>query len=309
MTLLRRKRVIAAKIESNAGTAVALAGADGVFNAYDAEIQPTAEFIQRQGQGSAGQLAGVVGVPTGTMSFRTELYGNGAGTKPSWADVLFPACGFPVSSGNIFAPLTAAPGTAVKTVTIGVFEDGLFKSLRGAVGTFVLTAEPGKPVYFDWTFTGAWVTPTDASIIAPTYPTRLPIRARQGTTTVGTYALCYSSFTLDAGNVIAPRLCVNAIGGIHSMIITDRNITGTIDPESNLVANYPVYTDWINSTTKTLTVEFADADDKFIILSSGFQVTNAQEGDREGLQIDSIDYQLVKGNSPDSEITMEFDDA
>jgi len=310
MTLLRRKRVIAAKLETTVGTAITLAGADGVFNAFDATIQPTAEFIERTAQGSAGQIAGVVGLPTGTMTFRIELVGDGAGGVPTWASTLLPACGL-VATGSVFAPKTAAAGTTTsdpRTVTIGLFEDGLFKSLRGAVGNMVLTAEPGNPVYLDFTFTGAWVTPTDATIIAPTYPTRLPIRARGAVTTIGTYAPCYSSLTIDLGNVITPRPCVVAVGGLHSFMITDRNITGSLDPESKLVTTYPLYTDWIDSVTKAFSATFADEQDAVILASTGFQVTNAQEGDRGGLQIDTIDFQFVKGNSPDSEFSIKFDE-
>jgi len=310
MTLLRRRRVIAAKIETAAGTAVTLAGADGVFNAYDVEIQPTAEFIDRTAQGSAGRLTGVVGVPTGTMTFRTEVYGDGAGGVPSWASTLLPACGLVKATvGNTFSPKTAAPGTDVKTVTIGVFEDGLFKSLRGAVGTLTITAETGKPIYIDWEFMGAWVTPVDATIIAPTYPTRLPIRARAGTLSIGSFNPCFSSFTLSLNNEMTPRLCTAAVGGIHSMIITDRNIGGTLDPESKLVSVYPLYTDWFDSVTKQVSAGFEDGDDRFTIAIPNFQVINAQSGDRSGLQIDTITYQCAKGNSPDSEFSLEFDSA
>jgi hypothetical protein len=170
MTLLARKRVLACKTETTVGTAISLAGADAVFNVFDATIQPTIEFVSRMGQAAFGSITGSVGQASGTLTFRTELFGDGAAGVPSWASTLLPACGF-VNSAGTFSPKSEAPGSNVKTLTMGLYEDGIFKSIRGAVGNCVVTIVPGKPVDLNWTFTGAWVTPTDVAILAPTYPT------------------------------------------------------------------------------------------------------------------------------------------
>ena len=305
MTLLARKRVLAAKIETTVGTPIALAGADAAFNVFDATIQPTIEFVSRMGQASFGSITGSVGAASGTLSFRTELFGDGAGGIPGWASTLLPACGFTLST-DTFLPRSEAPGLSVKTLTMGLYEDGVFKSIRGAVGNCVATIEPGKPVNLNWTFTGAWVTPTDVPLIAPTYPTRLPIRASSSTVTLGAFAPCFSSMTIDFGNQIVPRTCAASANGIHSYIITNRLPVGTLDPEAKLVAGYPTYGEWINSTERVMTAFFEDGADEITFTGSKFQLTNVQEGDREGLQTDTLTYQLNRGNSGADELTILF---
>lgn len=291
MSLLNKKRVLVAKTETTAGTAISVSGSDGAFNVFDLSIQPSAEFIARPGQGAFGQRYGIVGATSGTVSFRTELYGDGAGGVPAWAATLFPAVGL-VDSAGTFSVKSEAPGSNVKTLTLGVYEDGLFKSIRGAVGNLAITVEPNKPVMFTWTFTGAWVTPTDVSIVTPTHPTRMPIRAGAAAALIGSVVPHFSSMTFDLGNVITPRLSVNAINGIHSYIITDRNITGSLDPESTLVATAPKYTDWINSVERAFSLTVEDAADTVTFSAPQFQITNLQEGDRGGLLIDTVTFQL-----------------
>jgi len=305
MTLLARKRVLAAKIETTVGTAIALSGTDAVFNVFDATIQPTIEFVSRMGQAAFGSITGSVGQASGTLTFRTELFGDGAAGVPGWASTLLTACGF-VNSAGVFSPKSEAPGSNVKTLTMGLYEDGVFKSIRGAVGNCVVTIVPGKPVDLNWTFTGAWVTPTDVALLAPTYPTLLPMRASGAAVALDAFTPCFSSMTIDFGNVITPRTCAASTNGVHSYIITNRIPVGTIDPEAKLVASYATYGEWIASTERSMTATFDSATDQVIFSAPNFQLTNVQEAEREGLQTDTLTYQLNRGNSGNDELTIEF---
>src|SRR6056297_2341837 len=124
MPLLKRKRVFAAKVEATAGTAETLTASEGAFNAYNVMIQPTVTVEEREAQASFNRLAGVPGARQGTATFRTDIHYD-ATNIPTWASVLLPACGF-VDDDPSFLPKTAAPGTGVKTLTIGCFQDGMF---------------------------------------------------------------------------------------------------------------------------------------------------------------------------------------
>lgn len=301
------KRILAAKIETTSGNSIALGNADAAMNVFNLTANQTAEFIARKAQGSYGQIAGVVGLQTGVFSFSTELTGDGAGGAPAWLQTLMAACGLTYTAG-VFALRSEAPGTNVKTLTLGAYIDGVYKQIAGAAGTFTLDAPTGGRVMFNWTFSGRWTTPTDVALLTPTYPTRRPIMARAGVVTIGSFAPCFSTFSLDLGNVVTPRPCLVAAGGLASFVVTDRNITGTIDPESKLVATNPVYTQWINSTEQAFSIRFADADDRVTIEAPAFQIANAQEGDRSGIQIDTISYQLNTGGTPNAEMTITFDE-
>jgi len=238
--MLSKVKLLACKTEGTVGTYEALTGTEAVYNAFDTNFATGAEVIARGGQGALGQLAAQIAMKVGVITFRTELYGDGAGGVPAWASVLLPAVGFTNDSGT-FRLRSEMPGSNVKTLSMSTYEGpGLRRSIRGAVGDLSIVVMPGKFVDFNWTFTGAYVGTTDTAILEPTHPTQSPLRASSGTTTIGGVAACYSQMTINLGNVVTPRPCITAIDGLHSFAITDRNINGTLDPESRLVATAPV---------------------------------------------------------------------
>lgn len=308
--IIKNQRLLAAKIEGTVGTAETLLAADATpFTAFDVVIQPTAEFLQRPSQGSSQQLVGVVAQRSGTATFRTEWIPDGTLAVPAWADVLFPGVACPSLASGTFTPTTAAPGANVKTLTIGVFQGGRYKAIRGAVGNVVITIQPGQPIYCDWTFTGAWITPVDIATPKTTRTTQKPMLGQQGSTTIGGIAMCYSSMTIDFGNTITMRPCIASPSGIHSFAVTNRNINGTIDPESKLVATHPAYTDWIDGVTRALVITFSGGGNDVEITAPALQITNPQEGEREGLEVDQINYQLVAatGSANDTEFKIEME--
>jgi len=90
--------------------------------------------------------------------------------------------------------------------------------------------------------------------------------------------------------------------------VTDRFPTGTLDPESTLVATNPLYTQWISSTEQAfdLTLESSTGDTVISLDIPKFQVSNAQEGDRSGIQFDTVTYQANRGNTGNDEFTLTF---
>jgi hypothetical protein len=305
MTLIWRKSTIAAKIETTAGSIESLTNAEGVFNAFNSVINPDATFEERPAQGSYGHMPGVVGMRSGTMTFTTELFGDGAGGVPGWASTLLPACGW-VNSAGVFTPRTEAPGSNVKTVTIAKYENGVAKRLRGAMGMFSIVMAVGNRVLINWTFRGAWQAPEDVALLAPTYPTRSPMRAT-GTYTLASAAHCFSSMTINSGNNLILRPCITASdgSGIATAHVGNRLPTGSFDPESKLVATDDRYGRWLAGTEQALSIAFADAADTITIAAPKVQIRNPQEADREGLQVDNIEFQCNK-NSGDDELSITF---
>lgn len=303
--MLYRKRVLAAKVETTVGTAISVSGTDAAMNVFNLVANPTATSEQRMGQGAFGQLSSVVGLQTGQFTFLTEITDDGSGGAPAWLQTLLAGCGVTYSTG-VFSPRSEAPGSNVKTLTLGAFVDGVYKQIAGAVGTVSLAAPVGQRVMLSWTFQGRWTAPTDVALATPTYPTLPPLMAKGGSVTIGSWTPCFSNFTLDLGNVVSPRPCLTALGGLHSFIVTDRMTVGTIDPESTLVATNPLYTQWINSTEQVLDLVFEGDGYNVTIDAAKFQVSNAQEGDRGGQQIDTVTYQLNRGNAGNDEFTITF---
>jgi len=307
--LLRRRRVLAAKIETTPGTAESLAGSDGLFNVYDTEVQPSVEMAQRPGQGGFGMLRPVAGARSGTVSFRIDL--TGGDPLPAWATTFLPACAY-VATGDVYTPVSAAPGTAagVKTLTIGSYQDGLLKMLRGCMGNAVFTFVAGMPISVVFTFTGLWVDPIDAAMVAPNYPSVLPPRFANAGLTIGgsLWSPKISQMTFDMGNEVILREDPSDITGYCTALVTDRLPSGTIDPEASLVATRDTYGDWLDSTESALSLSCGQAGNRISLDAPKWCIINPQEADRNKIQIDTIEYQFNRdADAGDDEVEITID--
>lgn len=311
MTLLKRKRVLAAKIETTPGTAVSLAAADAVFNCWDVKIDPDIEMVERMGQGGFGNIASVPGGYKGKATFKTDLSWDSTSTEPAWADTLLPGCGLVKSGSNQFFPKTEAPGSNVKTLTIGAYIDGKFHSLCGAVGTFKIVCPTGRMAYIEWDFTGIWITPSDVAIISPTYPTAPALRCGTGATSWNSVTLFAESLTLDCGNTVTLRESSTASGYVAG-IITDRKPMVTCNPEAKLVATADRYGSLLAMTEATLTWDIpgpivTTTAGKITIAAPKAQIIKNTEGDRNSLVTDELEFQLNKNVSAiDQEFSILF---
>lgn len=305
--MLYKKRVFAAKVETTPGTAESLTATEGVFNAYVPVTQPDIPFEEREGQGAFSPLSGVPNARSGTVNFEVDML-LGSGALPTWASVLLPACGF-VEDTGVFAPVTESPGTNVKTLTIGTYEDGMFKRIKGAVGNPVFTFTSGMNVRVAFSFTGIWVPPTDVAIIAPTYPTTAPLRFAGATAlTLGAATPKIQQMTLDFGNTITLREDATDISGYSTAIITGRRITGSINPESVLVATKDYYGEWIARTEQALALTLSQGGLSVAFAAPKLQWTNVQGGDRNGMAIEDLSFVLNRSAAAgDDELTITFD--
>jgi len=309
MPLLRRKAVFAAKVEAAIGTAESLTTAEAAFNARDFIIQPSIGMTRREGQGGFNYLPSIPEGMQGTCTIVHDLAYDGT-TVPSWASVLLPACGW-VASAMVFSPKTEGPGSNVKTLTIGHYKDGKLSLISGAMGTFVITLETGKVGYITFTFTGKYSTnETDTAIIAPTYPTTLPMRFAAGALTWNSVALCTSKVTIDAGNSVIMRECVNATdrSGYVSAIVTNRAPVITADPESVLVATNPLDSKWLTSSGEAFSCQIGAAGNSIVFAAPEAVLENKQQGNRNDMLTDDLTWLCAaNASTADAELTITFD--
>lgn len=311
MPLLKRKRVLAAKIETTIGTPISLSSADAAMNVYSPMIQANVEMEEREGQGGFGYLPSIAGARTGTATFRTYLEWDGSATEPAWADTFLPACGW-VKSGQVYTPRSEAPGSNVKTLTIGCYVDKLFKSISGAMGTFVVTLPTGKSGYIDWTFTGVWQEPSDVAIITPTYPTAKPLKYTSGLAEWNDVNLCVSQVTIDAGNEVIMRECPTTAAGYISAIVTNRKPKITADPEASTVAAQDRWAAWLSSTEYALEIDVGgpaggSSDAVLSFDAPKATITNLQEADRGKFVTDQLEFACNKnGATHDEELSITF---
>lgn len=310
--LLKRVRTIAAAVESTVGTAESLSASDGVFNAYNPEIQAEIDSEEREAQGSMDTLSHVPSGRAGTMTFATDMGWDGSAV-PEWASILLPACGY-VESSQVYTPRSEAPGSNVKTLTLGMYENGLFKSLVGAVGTFKIVCPAGKIPMIEWEFKGVWQAPSDVAIIAPTYPTNTPLRFGAGTITYNSVAQVVENVTFDAGNEITMREDASKAAGFISGLITDRRPMVTLNPESQLVATQDKFGLWVAGTEAAFSCAIdgptgTSSNGNVTLAASKAQVKNITESDRGKIQVDEVELACNKnGATKDQQITITFTD-
>lgn len=306
MTLLSRLSVLAVKVETTPGTPESLTNSEAAYNFMDAEINGDIAVSTRPLQGSFRKLPGVPGGRAAEATFTLELTGDGAGGVPGWATVLLAGCGIVNTTGTL-SPRNEAPGTNVKTLTLGLYEDGRRKLMSGAVGNVVFNFTPGQPVMMNFTFRGVYQGVTDTAMLTPTYPTLTPIRASNdnGQFAVNSVPQVISSASFDIGNTIELRQSVATTTGFSYGIITDRTPVWSIDPEAKLVATADVFGDWVAGTTRALQLDLEDAADVVTFAAPAVQKTSVSNADRNGLRVDTQTLMCVRSGT-DPEFTITF---
>jgi len=306
MTLLKRRRVLAASIEGTSGTAETLDATDATFNAYDIGLSLDIEMEEREGQAFGG-LPAMPGGHKAKMTFKIDAAWDGTATEPDWAEIFLPCCGW-VKSSQTYTPRTEAPGSNVKTATIEQYTNGIKTQIYGAAGTFKLVCPTGKTAYFEFEFTGIWGGRTDTAILSPSYSTSLPLRYANSTTTWNSVALCLENITLDSGNEVVMRECATNTAGYHAGIITNRKVTVTGNPESKLVATTDRWGALLASTEAALTWDLdGPTNSKITIAAPKAQIVAAAEGDRNGLLTDELTWNCNRnGSTVDQEASIVF---
>lgn len=302
--MLYKRRVLAFKIEVTPGTAESLADADAVF-CFDPVMQGDIPQKDRVATGSLSRLASVPGPRKGTITFDIELAGSGvdAITDPKWATLL-QACGMKTAAGVY----TFTSNTAdYKTITLGLYEDGVFKLMSGAMGTWSLEAENGRPGMIRFSFEGIWNAPTDASMLAlPSYAV-VPPRFAAATFTLGAETPKISRISLESGNTIKLVEDITKASAYNRAVVTDRKVGGRIDPEAETIAAWDVWGQWIAGTEAALTLQIGSVAGNIINFTANkCQISNAQEAERELLVTTDIDYQLNATSAGDDELSVSF---
>jgi hypothetical protein len=178
------------------------------------------------------------------------------------------------------------------------------------MGTWKIMAETGKQAQIEFTFTGKYSTnETDTALIAPTYPTVLPLRVAAGALTFNAVALCTSNVEFDAGNSVVMRECVNATdrSGYVSAVVTNRAPVITADPESVLVATQNRDNLWLTSDPQAFSMRIGVSGTSITVAAPKAQLENKQQGNRNDINTDDLTWLATAGTSADTELTITFD--
>lgn len=305
MPLLTRRRTILAKTETTYGVDPTPTGSANAILIRNLNVTPlNAEVVSRdlvrQYLGNSEQLIASKHVQ---LDFEVEMAGSGvAGTAPAY-NVLLKACGLAETDGVsdvVYAPVSSGFGSA----TIYFNIDGVLHKVTGARGNVEFTIGARTIPTMKFTFTGIYNAPTDAALPTVDYSAfQTPLAANTTNTTAFqffSFAGVLESLSLNLGNSINYRSLI----GSESVIMTDRQVSGTAVFEAPLTASKDFFAAALASTLGNLTITHGTtAGNKFKIDSTRIDIANPTYTDNNGIHMLSVPFVAVPSSSGNDEIS------
>lgn len=312
--MLTKRRVLAAKIETTEGTGQTLAAADGGIFVIDPKLDIDIKKFDRNAvKASLSNLAPVLGSQSAKLTFKAELKGAGAAYSASNVPALgkyLRACGFAETIVTTPGAETATylpASTGVPTLTIGLYEDGVYKRIVGARGSVKLVGKDGEPVLAEFEFTGVWDGVTDVAMLSPTYEGTTPPALLGATFSIAAYSALVSGFEIDMANALQLREDITKAAGYVSAVITDRNANGKFDPEMTLVAGHDWFGRWKAGTAGALIIGPVGATqyNKVTITAPKVVYTKVSDASRGDIAVADTAFVLAM-NTGDDEVQIQF---
>ena len=301
---------LAAKIESTEGTAISMSASDVQQVRNIKFTYGIPRYEKKTRRASFSKFNSVGGSRMGTIEFDMDLDGLGASHALSGSEIFLQACGLANTSGGTNAQLYTASSiwdysslstSKHKSLTIGGYIDGGLRKICGARGNCVLSAKSGQPIIAKFTFTGALVDYSEATMLTSiTYPVqqKTPPLFYNAAMSVGgsggfaTGELLVDTFELDFGNVVQMRADANSATGYRSAAIVDRDARFKFDPEMVSISDHDFYAIWKAETTAALSLSITGSNDtaenKITITAPALQYEDVQDGERGQLWIKDI---------------------
>lgn len=302
MTMLTRRKQIAAAVEDNEGSPQALAADQAKFLAYDPQMTfDIPPFKRNPVRATLSRMASVMGVQPAKITFGLELRGSGTkGTAPAWG-IFLRACGFGETPdpGNSVTWVPAS--SAIPSLTIACYHDGVIKKMVGCRGTVKFIHKNGEPVMMEFEFTGVfhgWI--TGALLSGISHESTVPPKFQSVSLLMHGYATTISALEFDMANTVSLRDDANSSGGLLSAVITERNPVGTFDPEAVLIATHDFMARLIAGTLAAFTETIGSADgNKFVITAPKVQYVKVDPADRNGIATNDVAFELSLDSGDD----------
>ncbi|MFA4905043.1 MAG: phage tail tube protein [Candidatus Margulisiibacteriota bacterium] len=380
MSMLVRKRQLAAKYEAAEGTAEILSAQDaGILVNFTPKANYDPQMYQRDlVRTTLTKIGKLAGKMAAGLEFAIELRGSGSLTgQPKWAK-LIEACGYelaglknmqiggitggPFQHGELITGGTSnatgrvvcathhgaselyfrevsgvfantetitgslsgaictaasAPQTAgyeIKPVssdtpalTLGLYEDGVRKLLKGCRGSVKFSFKIGEPAIMDFSFMGVGAGVTDLPLLSDVeYETTVPPVLLDAKMSCGGVSLNIGEMEIDTANALASKDKIDDPSGILSYLITGRDMKGSFNPEMVAVGSHDFFGKWFAATPMELNLEFGSTEgNKFRIFAPKIVYNKVDDGNRDGIQLAQTSFDLTGSIEPgDDELSI-----
>jgi hypothetical protein len=254
MIKLVRRRVLLAKAETVYNTDSVPTGAANAILIEDLNWSPEGlRMVDRPAiRGSLGALQQVYGGSLLSVSFSAEVKGSGAaGTAPELGPLFL---GSAMAETIVAATsVTYNPASATQSsLTLYFYEDGTLTKLTGCRGNVDFVGEVGARLMASFTFQGHFSGPTDVALATPTYDTTIPPILINGNFTIGAFGAIIQALNVSSGNTLEVPPNLSSADGYGEVLVTSRDINGSINPEQTLVATKDFMAAFKAGTTEAL---------------------------------------------------------
>lgn len=302
MTLLSRKYIILAKVESSEDSDASPTGANDAVQVQNLQLSWPNEVHDRDfGSTSHSPFKPIQGRKYGQLTFDVELKGSGtAGTAPDLG-ALLRGCyiGETVNVGTdvTYDPVTDSPDS----LTIYAYRDGLLYKFTGCRGNPVFKFSVGQVPMLSFTFMGHAVDVSDDALPSPTFDATVPEVVKNASFSIGGYSAAIANLELDMGNGIGATDDMNHASGYGRFIAKSRRTAqGSFDPEATLVATNDFWSQWEDGTEQALSITIGATAGNIITFTAPKIVhRELSEGDRDGVLTYEIPFTAARDTGDD----------
>ena len=307
--MLMKKQVILAKIESTYNVDPTPAtSSDEIFVDSIEESNEGLRILERTGpKNTLGPLAPVYAGTLIGLTITVRAAGSGTAGTPPRHGVLHRAAGLGetivASTSVAYAPVSSG----FESITIYRYYDGKLRKYTGCVGNLAMAQDTGDFTVFTYTLVGHLVSETDVALATLTFADAVPIPAIAGTFTFDSYNAIIGNLSFDLGNAVAQAVDYNGSDGYGTIRITDRNVTGSFDPEDVLVATYDFWSEFTGATTAAMSTAALGpaAGNQIALTFPALKLTNVSPGDRDGILTRAIEFSAVE-SAGDDQVTITY---
>lgn len=267
--------------------------------------------------GLVAQLPDIAGGRQAGIRGEARLRGAGvaysASVKPE-VDAILRAMGL-VATGDFtvsaekwdYKPQSGA--TLGESVAAAMYQENAVQGkILGAFATGRISARAGAPAMLDTTLAGLYGAPTDVSLITATLPTAIPPVFKSGAVTFdGVTTLRVSAVNLEIGNALRYLPSANDAQAFAGVIIENRRLLLTLDPEAVTAATYNFHAKRDAATRVAVSWQVGTVQYSRIKFSAPkVQILELSQVRRDGV----LAYQLaclLSANTGGDELTLTFD--
>ena len=307
--MITKNKLILAKIEGSYAAATTPDTTNDFIPCHNIKVSPVVQYNETLATDvSLSPRAGTLGIKTVNISFDHQLQMNTTTEEEPSIEPLLLACGYYDSSAGVFLPETTSAN--IGSCTNWVDEDGICWKIAGCRGNATFNFKAGEPVIVSFAMQGRYDKPTD--IAFPTTVTDLggaPVVAMNQAFVYNSLNPVVESLSFSLNNTLAVQANMDdaVAHGAQAIIITDRDPSGSFNPEVVLAATTPDYWTYFEAVTqKALTYVVSDSAANTLTVSlPKTEIMNITPGDLGGISIYDIPFKCVR-NSGDDEISLTF---